>query len=348
MRTFETILASLVWATVALAAVDSDASADTSTITLRSTVLLQQGQPATLADIAHLAGEEALRLAQTPIDTTTLRPDPAGWRKIDAQALRTILEPHDPMWGAIQLRAGPTYIRTFAAPTQSPDQAPEPPTANTPAAPGTVRQLAEHHIARVFKTDPKDLQVLWVEATEGLLDHSTKDLLPHIDDAGRSDRMALRITLYDREANVIAEGSARAQVRIRRDVAVLSNDVPRRRIITPTDFRIERRWTDATENPADTTTVAGREAASNLKAGQPIRESDVHTRVAVKRGDRVQIRIITPTVTASLLARALRDARIGETIEFESIAPSRADRLRFEARVDSAGSAVAVAGGLSR
>lgn len=343
MRTIETILATLVWATVALAG-----QTTTSSITLRSTVLLPSTQAVTLGDIADLRGPEAQRLADTPIDTNAHRPDPAGWRKIDAHAVRTALESAEPTWGAIQLRGGPTYLRLTTAQNEDDAPAPEPAPIDHPATPGTVRALAEAHLATRFNVEPRDLDVRWVEASEGLLDHPTTNLLPHLDDAGRSDRMWLKITLYDRQANPIIEGQARAEVRIRKDVAVLTEDVPRRRIVQASDIRIERQWVDATSTALAPSDVSGREAATTLKAGSIVRSQDVHSSVAVKRGERVQVRVITPTITASLLARALKDGRIGETIQFESIAPSRKDRLRFDARIETAGSAVAIAGGSTR
>jgi|GEM_PF-5297031 len=337
MRTCVAILIGL-FATAALA---GDGS---STITLRSTVLIGTGQPVTLGDIADLAGDEALRLAGTPIDLTALKADPGGWRKIDAQGVRDALESTDPLWGTMQLRGGPSYVRTVAYDTQAGEIPSKQPVIDRPAAPGTVRELAEQWIARAFNAPVRDVEVRWVSATPDLLDHTTVELLPHIDDSGRSNRMSLRITMYDADANVVVEGEAKAEVRIRRDVAVLTRDVRKRRILNESDLRIERQWTDATASPADPRTINGREAAIHLKAGAIVKASDVFTSVAIKRGDRVQVRIITPTITASLLARALADGRPGETIEFESIAPSRSDRLRFDARVEDTGSAVAVTG----
>lgn len=319
-----------------------------STITLRSTVLVGTGQPVTLGDIADLTGPEANRLAETTIDTTALNANPGGWRKIDAQGVRVALESTDPLWGAVQLRGGPCYVRTVAHDPQAGEAPSSQPLIDRPAVPGTVRQLAEQRIAQTFKAPLRDVEVRWVSATPDLLDHTTAELLPHIDDAGRSNRMSLRITLYDANANVVVEGEAKAEVRIRRDVAVLTRDVRKRRILSESDVRIERQWTDATASPASVDEIVGREAATNLKAGALVKASDVYTSVAIKRGDRVQVRIITPTITASLLARALADGRPGETIEFESIAPSRSDRLRFDARVEDAGSAVTVTGNLTR
>ncbi|MCW5756874.1 MAG: flagellar basal body P-ring formation protein FlgA [Phycisphaeraceae bacterium] len=317
------------------------------TITLRTTVVLEHDATPTLADVAILSGQEANRLAHVPIDLKSLRADPAGWMRLDAQDLRQLADANADRatnWGAVQLRGGPCYIRILApAATTTPAAEQQPSTTQTPTIPGTVRQLAEAWIARAFKVSPQDVEVRWVSAAEGLLDHPTAGLLPHITDAGRSNRMALRITLYDAQAAVAVEGEARAEIRIRRDVAVLTRDVTRRRVLTSEDVRFERQWLDATATPADPTSVIGREVAMPLRAGAVISAADVHTSPVVKRGDRVQVRIITPTVTATLLARALADGRPGETIPFESIAPSRSDRLRFDARVENAGAAVAIA-----
>lgn len=345
MRSLIAILAFAILCSTALA------GEQVASITLRSTVLLEPGRTTTLADIAVLRGPEAERLSATPIDLDEHRADAAGWRRIDAQSVRTTLDAHEPLWGTIQLRGGPCYVRALAA-------EPAPPSADraesaalhsaAPAVDGTVRHLAELHIARAFKAPLADVEVRWVSATDGLLDHATQSMLASIEDAGRSDRMALRITLYDTDANVVIEGEAKAEVRLRREVAVLTRDVPRRRLIGETDVRIERQWADATLRLADPATVVGREAAMNLDAGAVVRESDVHSAIAIRRGDRVQVRIITPSVTARLWARALADGRPGESIQFESLAPSRSDRLRFEARIESPGSAVAVAGAMTR
>lgn len=333
-----TLLATLIGLLTALA----HAGDGSSTITLRSTVLVGTGQPVTLGDIADLAGPEANRLAETTIDIASLNADPGGWRKIDAQGVRVALESADPLWGAVQLRGGPCYVRTVAHDPEATESTTSQPILDRPAAPGTVRQLAEQWIARTFKAPARDVEVRWVSATPGLLDHTTADLLPFIDDSGRSNRMSLNIKLYDADANVIVEGDAKAEIRIRRDVAVLTRDVRRHRILNEGDLRIERQWTDATASPAEANTIAGREAATNLKAGAVVKASDVHTSVVIKRGDRVQVRMIVGSITTTLLARAKSDGRPGEVIPFEMIAPTRRDRVPFEARVENSGLAVAI------
>lgn len=314
----------------------------TSTITLQSTVLAPAGQDVTLADVASLHGDEAERLGATPIDLAEISADPAGWRKIDAQALRGLLDELDANWGVLELRGGPCYVQTLAnapggdgAPTESSEIA-------GAATPGTVRELAERWIAQRFKAARRDVEVRWTSATDGLLDHATAGLVPYFDDSGLSDTMRLEIVMYDGEAGVVVRGRADANVRVRRDVAVMNRSVRARQILTPADVRFERRWLDAGDTPAPSNTVVEREAATNLKADQVVRASDVRAAVAVERGDRIQVRVITPTITVVMLARAREAGRPGEVIEFEKVAPTRADRIRFRARIEGPGAAVMV------
>ncbi|GIW74922.1 MAG: hypothetical protein KatS3mg103_1444 [Phycisphaerales bacterium] len=325
------------------------------TVTLRHTVVLPAGSPATLGHVARLDGPQAQDLATVALDLDQLPADPAGWRRIDAQALRHAIErasaaSDSPRWGALELGGGPCYVRWQAQEGQGPSTPPagqqDQAAWQAPAVPGSVREAAEAHIARVFRVDPADVRVRWISASEGLLDHPIGNAVARIEDAGRSESMTLSITLYDAQARVVVEGQARAEVRIRRPVAVLVRDVARRRIIEPQDVQVQRRWLDPGQRPADPAAVVGLEAAQSLRAGQVVAASDVQASVAIHRGDRVQVRIITPSITASLWARALADGRPGEVIAFESLAPSRRDRLRFEARVQDAGLAVAVAGAM--
>ncbi|OAB63963.1 hypothetical protein AY599_16320 [Leptolyngbya valderiana BDU 20041] len=342
MRSIRTILV----ATLAcLAAAVRVAGEDPSTIELRSTVLVGLEEGLTLADIAELRGSHAQDLGPTPIELNALSADAAGWRRIDAQALRSMLEGTEASWGLLELRGGPCYVRSVAMASDGEGAGGSDERVDRPATPGTVRDLAERWIAQRFKAPLHDLEVRWTSATDGLLDHATAGLTPYFDDAGLSDRMRLEIVMYDEQASAVVRGRAEASVRIRRNVAVLARDVRKRQILNASDVRLEQRWLDAGSDPADADAVIGREAAANLKSGAVVKASDVHASVAIERGERVQVRVITPTVTVMMLARARADGRPGEIIEFEKIAPTRADRVRFQARVEGPGAAVMVSGG---
>lgn len=335
MRTAFAILVVLLAATLV-------AGQGTSTITLQSTVLTPAGQDVTLADVASLHGDEAERLGATPIELAEISADPAGWRKIDAQALRDLLEEADANWGVLELRGGPCYVRTLAVSPEVDGSTVQTPEIAGAATPGTVRELAERWIAQRFKVAPRDVEVRWTSATDGLLDHATAGLVPYFDDSGLSDTMRLEIVMYDDEAGVAVRGRADAQVRIRRNVAVMTRNVRARQVLTPADVRFERRWLDAGQTPAPGDAVVDHEAATNLKADHVVGASDVRAAVAVERGDRIQVRVITPTITVVMLARAREAGRPGEVIEFEKIAPTRADRIRFRARIEGPGAAVMV------
>ncbi|MFI4916484.1 MAG: flagellar basal body P-ring formation chaperone FlgA [Phycisphaerales bacterium JB060] len=342
MRTIATIIACLVLSVV------SRGGQGASSVTLRSTVHVLHGQEATLADVAELHGPEADRLARTPINVDAISADPAGWRRIDAQLLRDELERAGANWGLVELRGGPCYVRTIAAQPQNERQGGASPATDRPPIPGTVRGLAEQWIASRYNAPARDVDVRWTSATEGLLDHPAAGLTPYFDDSGRSDVMRLEVVMYDADARVVVRGRAEATVRIRREVAVLTRDVRKRRTLSDNDVRIERRWIDAGETPARPASVIDHEATANLTAGEVVAASHVRAGVTIKRGDRVRVRVMTPTVTVTIYARARRDGRSGEVIEFETEAPSRTDRTRFDARVDGPGSAVMVSGSHQR
>ncbi len=338
MRTFYAIL-------VVLLAATRVAGQGSSTITLQSTVLAPAGQDLTLADVASLRGEEAERLGIIRIDLGEITADPAGWRRIDAQALRPLLEESNTNWGVLALRGGPCYVRTIAISPEGDEPSGERAGVAGPTTPGTVRALAERWIAQRFNVPHRDVEVRWTSATDGLLDHATEGLTPYFDDSGLSRTMHMDIVMYDDDAGVVVRGSAKADVRIRRDVAVMTRSVRARQVITQADVRFERRWLDAGDSPAASTAVVDYEAATNLKADDVVGASDVRAAIVIQRNDRVQIRVITPTITLTMLARAREDGRPGEVITFEKIAPTRADRLPFQARVEAPGSAVVVSKG---
>jgi len=316
------------------------------TIRLRSTAVLDEGATPTLADVADLSGPIARSLAGVTL--AGIAPaDASGWRRIDAQSVRRAIDAahDDTPWGAIQLRGGPCHART-AQPASEPDasgrEASRPPDA--PARAGTVRALAERWIATRLRAHPRDVRVRWVEGDADLLDRQAGDLLAHFEDAGQSDRLALRITLYRPDASVAGSGRARAEVSVRRLVAVMARDRRRRDVLEPPDVTRTPRWLPAAQTPADPDEVVGLELAESLDGGAVVLDRHVRSAVVVDRGDRLRVRVVTPTVTATVLARALGEARVGEVISLETLEPSRRDRIRFEARIASAGEAVAVAG----
>ncbi|MEO1009330.1 MAG: flagellar basal body P-ring formation chaperone FlgA [Planctomycetota bacterium] len=311
-------------------------------IRLYSTVVVRPGQELRLGDVADLGGTTAASLSGIVIDVSTLPADAAGWRRIDAQRVRDLLDAaQDAHRGRLELRGGPCYIRV-ASPAPANERKDHAAVPTGPASPGTVRHAAERWIARTAGVARGDVRIEWLADAEGLLDRTLDGLLPYITDSGRSGRVGLRIRLYDADAVVVAEGEVRAEVRVRRDVAVLVRDVARRRTLAAEDVRVEPRWLSPTERVAEPGGVVGREASGNLRAGSVVAAGDVQTAVVIERGDRVQVRVLTPTVTAMVFARALADGRPGETIGFETLAPARRDRIRFRARVESEGRAVSV------
>lgn len=79
--------------------------------------------------------------------------------------------------------------------------------------------------------------------------------------------------------------------------------------------------------------VIGREARTNVRAGQPIRENDIGAPIEVHRGDLVELRVNGGGISVTTNAKALGDGAASDLIEVETMRP----RKRIHARVVESG-----------
>jgi flagella basal body P-ring formation protein FlgA len=79
--------------------------------------------------------------------------------------------------------------------------------------------------------------------------------------------------------------------------------------------------------------VIGRETRSNLRVGQPIRESDIGAPIEVHRGDLVELRVNGGGISVTTNAKALGDGAASDLVEVETMQP----RKRVHARVVESG-----------
>src|SRR6185503_1184356 len=119
---------------------------------------------------------------------------------------------------------------------------------------------------------------------------------------------------------------------------VLKNDVRANQMIQEQDVSVAEAWlapSQAAQNPTRIVSI-GRVATKSLKAGETLRESQLHRSVLVKRGDPVMVRCLVGGVAISLQAEARADGGEGDTIEFRKAG----ERQSFLATVTSRGEAV--------
>ncbi len=313
-------------------------------INLRTVVRAPANAPLTLSQIAHLTGDDADSLADLVI-LETLDPTTAtanGWINLDIQRLREILQQHNLRLSTLELRGGscailPTTPTNTSHPTLAPAELPAP----ARAQPTTLlHDLAASAIATKLAVAPTDLRLTFDDRDRDFLHAPTRGRTYNVKPAGVSDRMSIAITVY--QGDRIADSrTIRVDVLIRRQSLIANREIRRGETIAATDAAPKVQWLPPTISPANRTDTIGRVATRTIAPNRVIESHMVEPPIVVKRGDMVTIHCLSGSILIEIQRmRARRDAREGETIEFES---TDGTRKRLHARADAPGRAVIVA-----
>lgn len=320
-----------------LLALSIAALARAGTIQLREAVRLPANAPITLADIAQLTGKAAQAQAA---QTLTPRPDARGTATITAGDVRDLLTEAGANWARLSVRGGPTTILLQdPAPEVTLPTTPAPtPTATAPAEPEgpTLRDAVAGQIGFLFSAAPDDLRLTFDPRDAELLRTPTTGRVVDIQPIGTSDRLPLRVTVYQGQQIVLTE-AIRVEVLTRRTTAVAQRTIARGQRLTPDDITHAEQWlppADPAATPAEALASATR---GRIEAGATIRAADLEPPILIQRGDRVSLHAIVGRVVIKTEARAKHDARDGQTIELETLDGSR---KRIIATVSGPGRAV--------
>jgi flagella basal body P-ring formation protein FlgA len=294
------------------------------TIELRRTARLDPTRTLTLSSIADLSGPDALRWAELDLSALTAKPRsptpdidaPAEiqWQTITIDQVRGELERQQGIhWGRLSLRGSACNVGI--APAQADGKTPVAPAPSIkPAAEGPrLQELAEARIAQLVGMEPADVRIEFAPQDADLLATSTGGRVIELQPMGKSDRMALSVRMFEQD-RVVASGTIRAKVTVRRDVLVLRESIPRGAGLTNDNTTIESRWIGPTEIPADPAGTIGKVAKGKLKAGQMLIPQDVEPIIAAKKGDQVNVDCISGSIILRRTMRALETGREGDTI----------------------------------
>ncbi|QOJ01777.1 MAG: flagellar basal body P-ring formation protein FlgA [Phycisphaeraceae bacterium] len=331
-------LAILAQLLLALTAVAQDA------VVLRPDARLDPAQPIRLRDVADLRGPAAVALADTLVWeawAAAVAPD-TGLALLDAARVKKAL---DAAAGAsasrLTFRGSACLIRPIsAAPEPSPRDAPSGPAGDAPDGP-TLKDLIAPRLAVALGVDEQDLRLTFDPASAALLATPITGRTTDLHPAGMSDRVPMTARVFEGD-RLVASGTVRVGVEVKRTVAVARRTLTRGQTIGPDDVSAEDRWVGpaaALASPAD---AEGSAVKNRLTAGQPIASGDLEPAVVVRKGDLVAVTCLAGAVSLRTTARAASDARTGEVIRFEALD----DRKRsFRARVSGPGRAVATTAG---
>lgn len=319
----------------------STQGSDTDTITevrLRATVrLAHDRQSLTLGDLARIEGPQADVLQTLPIKhAATLQP--GIWGTLSFSTIREQLKQAAGInFGAIALSGSEIRFTRLAEPN-APRPAPKPIARQQATQPEpTLREHIERWVYARLKSTPKTTRITFNERDSALLNTPTTDRIVEIREIGRSDRMTLRIVVYEGE-RIVSEQQLRFEALIEREVLVSTVFIRRDERVSAESTRLEKRWLPTTVPIAPPSESLGQVARTTIDPGEMLLASMLESPILVERGQMVSARSVAGSVSVSLKVRAKQDGRMGEIIELES----RDRTQRFHARVAGAGRVVIV------
>lgn len=328
-RLFLLLLTACVWSTLAVGVARAQDS-----VRLREAVSRPLPGSITLADVAELTGDEAAKLAGVVVQADAA----PGETSISIAAVRVLLEARDDVnWGRLELRGGTCRVSIGAPEPAKPQPARAKPAAapvEIPSGP-IVRTLVADRIMAALKAPAADLRLTFDERDAGLLNTSVVGRTSDITLVGTAASQPVSVTLYEGE-RIVASGTVRVGVQVRRFAAVLTDDVGRGDALTPASVAGEERWLPHTIDCLTPEDAQGRVARAAFPRGKVIEATDVQAPLVVKKGELVRVHCVNGSFVVKTTARALADARLGESVTLQPVGSNRT----FQARMDAPGIAV--------
>lgn len=226
----------------------------------------------------------------------------------------------------------PTAVSEQAASTTLKDQ-----TQQQAVVADTVRSVVIEKLAGVLGVPVSALRAEFEPTDNALLDTSTKGRVVAASPTGTGARIGVTIHVYESD-RVVANGSIRVGVKIRRQCAVAIDAIGRGQLLDQGMYMIEERDVAPGVSPANIELLSRRSTRVPIAPGQIIEARHVESPVVVSRGDVVTIECVAGSIVLKTFGRAKGTGREGDIVAFEPMSGGR----RFEARVAGPGRAVAL------
>lgn len=316
------------------------------TIELRSSARASgEGGVVRLSCVAVLRGPEAESLAAVEV----LRLRGPGERlvapvTIDVEQVRQAIDRSGSVnWGRLVLRGSRCVVLPSGEAPEPIRPRPEPygPTAvvGSEAIGATVRGAVVSRLAALARVPEDRLRLTFAAQDQEFLDQATAGRVVEVSATGMSDRVPMRVTVYEGERTA-AVRTIRVGVEVKRPVLRVREAVRRGAELSEGAVEVSEQWLPLTARPAGAAELAGSVAQGPIAAGAVLMESDVAAPLAVARGDVVSVRVVSGSVVVQTRARALSAGREGELVRLRALEGDR----EFVARLDGRGRAVIVVG----
>lgn len=315
----------------------SSAIGSVTTVELRSTVRISSDEPVTLGQISMIDGAQSELLEGLVIEELLAQTD-EPWMKIGLDALRELIAKQPNLnEGSVIVRGGQVSIQRLSQQKQLTPRtnASFVSEKETVADGPVVRDHIERWVKDRYKIGDDLFRMNFRDHDEPFLKTSTSDRLVEIREISRNGRTAIRVIILD-SVMVAAERALIFDVEIFRSVLIATERVNRGKILDATKIMTERRWVRPDEFAALKEDAIGMAMSKTVNPGQMIQSQHIELPVVIRRGDIVSAKSISGSVVVTVRGRAKANARLGETIEFESMN----GQSSFRAKANGKGRAV--------
>lgn len=289
------------------------------TISLRSTVRVSGDAPITLGQVSDIEGDQA-GLLEGLVIGELLEGEPGQWQQLGIDDLRLRIE------GDAGLHAGSVIIDGAGVSVRrsEPGQRIAKDAAQTekdeelkPAGP-VVRDHIERWVRDRYRIGKDLMRMSFRNLDDAFLDTPTTGRLVEIKEISRRGRTAIRVIVLD-NLEVAAEQALIFDVEIFREVLVATGRVNRGTVLDESMVMTERRWVTPDDEAASSTTALGMALSKTINGGQLIQTQHIELPLVIRRGDLISAKSISGSVVVTVRGRAKANARLGETVEIESM-----------------------------
>jgi flagella basal body P-ring formation protein FlgA len=188
---------------------------------------------------------------------------------------------------------------------------------------GTVHNLVRQHIMAHMPWSEKDAEIHQIRGARDFI-MPTGKLYHRVIPQQNTDYLGVTpFQVISRAEN----GDERqqwvtAEIRVSVPVVIARHPVERLTHIGPADVKIDRRnlASLSSDTTASVEQVIGKRTRRKIRAGEPVRLSQIELPPVVKRGDLVTLRVETSSFLLTAKGKVLENGRPGETVRVENIA----------------------------
>ncbi|QQS10204.1 MAG: flagellar basal body P-ring formation protein FlgA [Phycisphaerales bacterium] len=299
-------------------------------VRLRGVALVDSGVVVRLADVASIEGPNADRLAGVVVSGG------GGGTTIGVRDVERALKGESWInWGGLLLSGAECRVVVKEA-----IEAPEPGAAKGSTGKESTSRVASDNVmvraialqlARLVGVEDDGVRIEVDQMPTELARVSLEGRTMTVQPMGQSERMSLVVRVYERD-RVVATGTVRGRVLVRRSVAVARQTMERGHEIQGDEVAIEERWVGIAESPVESSMAAGSVVRSRVGTGEVISSRAVETPIVVRKGESVAVDCLSGSFVVRVTAVALGAGREGDVIECKTPGAKEPIRARVAGR----------------